>query len=87
MTEEIGIKKNDILENIEVEKLVFWGKGFARLTHPNEAYNWRVIFITGWAIPGSVVNLRVIKKKPSPFLKRVESNKYENLSKLFLKKN
>lgn len=63
MSQEIWIKKNDILENILVEKLVFWGKGFARLTHSNLAYDWRVIFITGWAIPGSVVNLRVIKKK------------------------
>ena len=65
MSQEIGIKKNDILENIEVEKLVFWGKWLARLTHPNPIYDGRVIFITGWAIPGSVVNLRVIKKKNS----------------------
>ena len=65
MSEEIGIKKNDILENILVEKLVFWWKGFARLSHPNPAYDGRVIFITGWAIPGSVLNLRVIKKKNS----------------------
>jgi len=65
MTQEIWIKKNDILENILVEKLVFWGKGFAILKHSNEAYNWRVIFITGWAIPGAIVNLRVTKKKNS----------------------
>lgn len=63
MSEEIWIKKNDILENIKVEKLVFWGKGFAILKHSNPAYDGRVIFITGWAIPESVVNLRVIKKK------------------------
>lgn len=65
MSEEIGIKKNDILENILVEKLVFWGKGYARLSHPNEVYDWRVIFINGWAVPWAVVNLRVIKKKNS----------------------
>ena len=65
MSQEIWIKKNDILENIKVEKLVFGGKGFAILEHSNPAYNWRVIFITGWAIPWSVVNLRVIKKKNS----------------------
>ena len=89
MTNKIGIKKNDILENIEVEKLVFWGKGFARLKHSNPAYDGRVIFITGWAIPGSVVNLRVIKKKnafletqivdvikKSPFEEENKQNKY-----------
>lgn len=51
------MKKNDILENIKIEKLVFGGKWFTRMP------DWKVIFITGWAIPGSVVNLRIIKKK------------------------
>ncbi len=59
------IKKNDILENILIEKLVFWWKGFARLSHENSELNGRVIFVTGWAIPGTVANLRVIKKKKS----------------------
>ena len=63
MTQEIWIKKGDILENIEVEKLVFWWKWFARLSHSNPAYDGRVIFITGWAIPGQIVNLKVLKKK------------------------
>lgn len=63
--EQIWIKKNDILENIEVEKLVFWGKWFARLKHENADLDNRVIFITWWAIPGSIVNLRVLKKKKS----------------------
>jgi len=57
------LKKNDILKNILIEKLVFWGKWFAKLTHENPELNWRVIFVTGWAIPNSLVNLRVIKKK------------------------
>jgi len=57
------MKRNDILENIKVEKLVFWGKGFARLESDEDWKKGRVLFITGWAIPGSVVNLRVIKKK------------------------
>ena len=57
------MKRNDILENIKVEKLVFWGKGFARLESTEKWERGRVLFITGWAIPGSVVNLRVIKKK------------------------
>lgn len=62
---QIWIKKNDILENILIEKLVFWGKWFAKLKHENPDLDWRVIFITGWAIPWSVVNLRVINKKKS----------------------
>ena len=57
------IKKNDILENITIEKLVFWGKWFARLSHVNPELDGRVIFVTGWAIPGTVANLRVLKKK------------------------
>lgn len=62
---QMWIKKNDILENILVEKLVFWGKWFAKLKHDNPDLDWRVIFITGWAIPWSIVNLRVINKKKS----------------------
>ncbi|MDD3794015.1 MAG: 23S rRNA (uracil(1939)-C(5))-methyltransferase RlmD [Candidatus Gracilibacteria bacterium] len=58
-----GINKNDIIENIEVEKLVFGGQGFAKLSHENPDLDGRVIFITGGAIPGSIVNLRVLKKK------------------------
>ncbi len=57
------LKKNDILKNITVEKLVFWGKWFARLKHSNPDLDNRVIFITGWSIPWSIVNLRVLKKK------------------------
>jgi len=57
------IKKNDILENITIEKLVFWGKWFSRLSHPNPELDGRVIFVTGWAIPWTVANLRVLKKK------------------------
>ncbi len=63
--EQIGIKKWDILENILIEKLVFWGKGFARLTHSNPELDGRVIFITWGAIPGTIANLRVLKKKKS----------------------
>ncbi len=56
-------KKWEILENILVEKLVFWWKWFARLKSDNPEIDWRVIFITWWAIPWSIVNLRVIKRK------------------------
>ena len=58
-----GIKKWDIIKNIEIEKLVFGGKWFARLTHKNPELDGRVIFVTGWAIPGTIANLRVLKKK------------------------
>jgi hypothetical protein len=30
-----------------IEKLVFGGKGFARLKHENPDYDGRVIFVTG----------------------------------------
>ena len=62
---QIWIKKNDILENIYIEKLVFWGKWFARLSHSNPDLDWRVVFVTGWAIPGTIANLRIINKKKS----------------------
>nr|MDD3719985.1 23S rRNA (uracil(1939)-C(5))-methyltransferase RlmD [Candidatus Gracilibacteria bacterium] len=51
------MKKGTILENINVEKLVFGGQGFAR------NLDGRVIFITGGVVPGSIVNLRVLKSK------------------------
>ena len=51
------MKKWEILENIRVEKLVFWGKWFVRLE------DGKVAFITGWAIPGSRVNMKIIKKR------------------------
>ena len=60
---QVWIKKDDILKNILIEKLVFGGKWFARLKHENPDYDGRVIFITGGAIPGTVANLRVLKKK------------------------
>lgn len=57
------MKRWEILKNIEVEKLVFWWKWFAKLKSDNPDDNWRTIFITGWAIPWAVVDLKVIKKK------------------------
>ncbi len=51
------MKRWAIVENIVVEKLVFWGKGFTRLE------DWKVAFITGWAIPGSRVNIKINKKR------------------------
>ena len=63
--EQKWIKKWDIIENILIEKLVFWWKWFARLKHENPELDWRVIFVTGWAIPWTIANLRVLKKKKS----------------------
>jgi len=51
------MKKGAILENITVEKLVFWGKWFVRLE------DGKVAFITGWAVPESVVNIKITKKR------------------------
>ena len=51
------MKRGEIIENITVEKLVFWGKGFTRLE------DGKVAFITGWAIPGSRVNIKINKKR------------------------
>ena len=56
------MKKWDIIENIKIEKLVFWGKGFARL---NELEDNKVLFITGNPVPWAVVNLRILKKRNS----------------------
>ncbi len=63
--QQIWIKKNDILENILIEKLVFWWKWFSRLKHTNPDLDWRVIFVNGGAIPGTIANLRVLNKKKS----------------------
>lgn len=62
---QIWLKKNDILKNILIEKLVFWWQWFARLSHSNPDLDNRVIFISGWAVPWAIVDLRVLKKKKS----------------------
>lgn len=51
------MKKDTILENVRIDKLVFGGKGLA------EHEDGRKIMVTGGAIPGQVVNLRVLKSK------------------------
>ncbi|QFR39250.1 23S rRNA (uracil(1939)-C(5))-methyltransferase RlmD [Candidatus Gracilibacteria bacterium 28_42_T64] len=61
------MKKGDIIENILVEKLVFGGKGFARLKSENEDIDGRVLMITGGPVPGAVVNLRLLKKRKTYF--------------------
>ncbi len=55
------MKKNEILENIHIDKLIFGGKGLA------VAPDGRKIIITGGVIPGSVVNLRILKVKKGYF--------------------
>lgn len=57
------MKKNTILENILVEKLVFGGKWFARLKSDNKDLDGKAIFISGGVIPGSIVNLRILKSR------------------------
>lgn len=51
------MKKGQIVENILVEKLVFGWKGFVRLE------DGKVCFITGWAVPGAIVHIKIIKKR------------------------
>ncbi len=62
---QISIKKNDILKNIFIEKLIFWWKWLATLKHENPDYNWRKLIVIWWVVPESRVNLRVLKKKKS----------------------
>ncbi len=57
------MKKNEILENVLVEKLVFWWKWFARLKSQNKDIDWKAIFISWWVIPWSIVNLRILKSR------------------------
>lgn len=57
------MKRNTILENIEVEKLVFWWKWFAKLKSENTDLDWRTIFISWGVTPGSIVNVRVLKSR------------------------
>ena len=57
------MKKWEIIENIYIEKLVFWGKWFAKISWTNSDEDGKTIFITGWAIPESIVNLRIIKRR------------------------
>lgn len=57
------MKKNTILNNVTVEKLVFGGKWFARLQSENKDIDGKPIFISGWVIPGSIINIRVLKSR------------------------
>lgn len=57
------MKKNTILTNITVEKLVFGWKWFARLVSDNPDTNGKTLFISWWVIPGSIVNVRVLRSR------------------------
>lgn len=59
------MKKWEIIENVLVEKLVFWGKWFARLQSENPDIDGRVLMITWGPVPGAIVNLRLLKKRKS----------------------
>lgn len=52
------MKKNETLSNITVEKLILWGTGLA--TDPTSG---KRIIISGGAIPGSIVDIRVVKNR------------------------
>ncbi len=51
------MKKNDILQNIHIEKLIFGGSWLAT------ASDGRKIIVSGWAIPDAIVDLRITKSK------------------------
>lgn len=51
------MKKNEILENILIDKLIFGGKWLAL------APDGKKIIVTGGVIPGSRVNLRILKSR------------------------
>lgn len=51
------MKKGQIVTDIMIEKLVFWGKWFVRLN------DGKVCFITWWAIPWARVVIKIIKKR------------------------
>lgn len=55
--EEVHFKKHQILEHILVEKLIFGGTGLATAT------DGRKIMISGGAIPGAIVSVRILKVK------------------------
>lgn len=55
------MSKNEILANITIEKLIFGGKWLAT------APDGRKIIITGGCIPGSLVDLRILKAKKSHY--------------------
>ncbi len=57
------MKKWFIIKNLEVEKLVFGWKWFSKLKSDNKDIDWKTIFITGWAIPFSIVDVKIIKKR------------------------
>lgn len=52
-----GMKKDTILQSVVIDKLVFGGKGLA--VHEDG----RKIMVSGGAVPGQTVNLRVLKSK------------------------
>ena len=57
------MKKNSIVEGVLVEKLIFWWKWLGILNSENKDIDWKKLIITGGAIPGSIVDLRVVKKR------------------------
>lgn len=57
------MKKWEIIQNVRVEKLVFGWKWFARLVSDNKEINGKAIFISGWVIPESIVNIKVLKSR------------------------
>jgi len=51
------MKKHEVLENIKIDKLIFWWKGLWL------APDGKKIIISWGVIPGSIINLRILKNK------------------------
>ncbi len=74
------MKKWHILEDITVEKLVFGGKWFVRLDEwVTDSNKKKVLFITGWAVPGSIVDVKIIKKRKDYYESQIVAVKKKSL--------
>ena len=49
------MKKNDIIENVTIDKVGYEGIGLAKF------HDGKKLIIKGWALPGMLCDLRVVK--------------------------
>ena len=71
----LPMKKHDIIPNIRIEKLIYWGSGLATLPDGMK------VIVSGGAIPESMADLRIIRMKKSfieaQIVRVVEPSPYE----------
>ncbi len=51
------MKKGYILRNLKIEKIWFWGVGISSLV------SWKKVIVKWWALPGAVVDAKIVKNK------------------------